>query len=121
MDQSNAVLQICWSRSWGGLEMVTLEACLRLRAQGVRGFAGCRSGSPLAIELEKAGIECLYLDVSHYFAPRAILKLRRFIKAQTVQSIVVHHLKDLWLVRPALMGLAGRRLIGVGHVFLNLK
>lgn len=101
--------------------MVALENAERMRAGGVRVTTACLPGSPLAEALAAAGLGVLAVHRAHkYFAPGAVLALRRELRARPYHAVLVHQLKDLWQIVPALWG-SDARLIGVAHTLVGVK
>lgn len=114
-------VQICLSRSWGGLEMVAGETARSMKSKGHPSFVVCPENSPLAEDCAKHGIPVLFMDLKKRPAPVPSLKLRRFIRDKNITDVVIHQLKDLWIVTPALWKLPSVRAIGFSHTFLDYK
>jgi glycosyltransferase involved in cell wall biosynthesis len=102
--------------------MVALEKAQRLRAKGVDVITAVLPDTPLKDELEKSGLSTLILRPgSKYFSPSTVWRLRRTIRQNQVQAVLVQHLRDLWYMVPALMGFKKVRLVGVAHMFLAVN
>jgi glycosyltransferase involved in cell wall biosynthesis len=95
------VLQTCFSRSWGGLELQALEVTAQLRKRGYPVTLACCTGSRLASEARAAGLEVIEFDVSGYFHPSALLGLARYLRTHPPDIIHCQHSKDLSVVVPA--------------------
>lgn len=101
--------------------MVALENAERMRTNGIRVTTACLPDSPLAQALNAAGLTALPVRRGHkYLAPGAILTLRRELRARPYRAVLVHQLKDLWQVVPALWG-SPARLVGVAHTLVGVK
>ena len=101
------ILQTCFSRSWGGLEIQALEVTRKLHERGHRIWLACFRGSRLDQEAHMARIDTLSLDVSGYFHPLIVWRLGRFIRRRDVQIIHCQLSKDIATLVPA-MKLSGR-------------
>ena len=102
------VLQTCFSRSWGGLEIQALEVTSQLVKRGYPVTLACCTGSRLASEARAAGLRVIEFDVSGYFHPAALVGLSRYIRAHSPKIIHCQHSRDLSVVVPA-AGLSGAR------------
>ena len=96
-----AVLQTCFSRSWGGLEIQALEVSAHLSRRGHTLTLACCAGSRLAHEARAAGLDAFEMNVSGYFHPAAIWKLSRLIRSRSFPLVHCQHSRDLSLVVPA--------------------
>jgi len=63
------VLQICSSRSWGGMEMHMPILCEKLRERGHEVLPVCYEGSPIDKELRRRGFEPTGLNLRGYLHP----------------------------------------------------
>jgi len=97
-----AVLQTCFSPSWGGLEMQALDVSLRLAARGHRLTLACATGTRLAAEAAQARLERFELDVHGYLHLGAAWRLAQRIRAGAIQVVHSQHSRDLATVVPAL-------------------
>jgi glycosyltransferase involved in cell wall biosynthesis len=97
-----SILQTCFSRSWGGLEMQALELSAGLRERGHRVTLAAPDGSRLALEAVRLNVRLLPLNVSGYFHPLLLARLRKTLRADAVDIIHCQHSRDLATVVPAM-------------------
>lgn len=117
-----AVLQTCFSRSWGGLEMVALEIALRMHAEGLAITTACAPGSPLAERLEQAGLKTISVQRKNkYLSLKTIATLRRELKSGQYSAVLVEQLNELWQVVPALWGMPTIKLVGISHTLVGVR
>lgn len=102
------ILQTCFSRSWGGLEIQALEMTAQLGKRGYPVTLACCTGSRLASEAKARSVSAIEPGVSGYFHPGAIWRLSRYIRSAMPQIIHCQHSRDLSLVVPA-ADLSGKR------------
>ncbi len=95
------ILQTCFSRSWGGLEIQALEVTAQLGKRGYPVTLACCSGSRLAAEARDRSLEVAEFDVSGYFHPAAIWRLSRYIRSEAFRIIHCQNSRDLSVVVPA--------------------
>lgn len=113
-------MQLCLSPSWGGLEMSALRFADSLAAHGHSSICGTLEGSPLEANAKMANYSTLSLKKPSRLWPfGASLKLRRSLIENKVDLVFVHHLKDLSVLLPALVGLKKIKLIGLSHVLVK--
>ena len=103
------ILQTCFSPSWGGLEIQSLEVSRHLLRRGHRVTLACLAGSRLHREAQSAGLESLPLGVTGYLHPGAMMALRRCLRRGPVDVIHCQHSRDIATVVPA-MRLTARRI-----------
>lgn len=108
MQEPLSILQSCFSRSWGGLEMQALETSCRLIERGHAVLLACTGGSRLASEAARRQVPLLELGVTGYLHPRAVFALRDELRIRSVGVIHSHHSRDLATLVPAML-LSGRR------------
>lgn len=102
------ILQTCFSRSWGGLELQALEVAKQLQRRGHHVWLACCTGSRLAEEAQSSGIVAVPLDVTGYFHPRAVWRLSRIARHNGIAVIHCQLSKDIATIVPAVR-LSGRR------------
>ncbi len=103
------ILQTCFSRSWGGLEIQALEVTRKLQERGHRVWLACCRGSRLAHEAGASKIDILPLDARGYFHPLIAWRLSRFMRRHDVQVVHCQLSKDIATIVPA-MRLSGHRI-----------
>ncbi len=100
------ILQTCFSRSWGGLEIQALEVTSQIGNRGYPVVLACSSSSRLASEAKARSLEVAEFSVSGYFHPATIWNLSRYIRSKAFRIIHCQHSRDLSIVVPA-AGLSG--------------
>ena len=95
------ILQTCFSRSWGGLEIQALEVSTQIGKRGYPMVLACSSLSRLASEANARSLEVAAFSVSGYFHPGAVWSLSRFIRTKGFRIIHCQHSRDLSVVVPA--------------------
>jgi glycosyltransferase involved in cell wall biosynthesis len=106
--QSFPLLQTCFSRSWGGLEIQALEVTDHLRKRGWPVAIACPPGSRLEDEARRRGIAVLPLDVKGYLHPILAFRLAQAIRREGFRIVHAQLSKDLATVVPA-TDIAGTR------------
>jgi D-inositol-3-phosphate glycosyltransferase len=92
----------------------------RLFAQkGYPSFEICEPGSPIQKALQEQNLEAKTVPSAKYFSPAATWQVRRWIQESNVRAIFLHHMKDIWLVRPALYGMPEVKLFGFARMFFK--
>lgn len=92
----------------------------RLFAQnGYPSFEICEPDSPIQKALQEQNLEAKTVRSAKYFSPTATLQVRRWIQENNVRAIFLHHMKDIWLVRPALYGMPHVKLFGFARMFFK--
>lgn len=103
-----SILEVCTSRSWGGMEMQVLKTS---KALSGRGHSVRLIGYPQATLLQEAaaiGIPCLSLPFKNGIHFGDILRLRKFLKRYPVDIIHTQFSRDLRFIVPAIEGFAPR-------------
>ncbi len=121
MDRQPRLLQVCLSRSWGGLEMVAFELARDMDSRGIDIVTACPADSRLGERLREVGLPVIDIDARKYFDPGAVVKLRRALRERGITNVVLQQLRDIWHMRPALMGFNDVRLSGFAHIFLSVR
>lgn len=96
------ILYSCLSKSWGGMEMVTLTGIKQLLKHNIKVELLCAAESRLQLEANNLGIIIHPLKIGKSPNPVSILKTLTIIKSGSYDLIHSHASKDLWLVVPAL-------------------
>lgn len=99
--------------------MCTLKHSLWFKDAGYKTLGVCLANSPLEEAFRKNEIPHLSLTARGYFSLKDSLSLRRFLKSENADVIFCHHLKDLWRIRLALIGLDHIQLFGFARMFLK--
>ena len=105
--QPLTILQTCFSRSWGGLEIQALELSIGLRERGHHVTLAAPPGSRLATEAAGNGLAVVLLDVTGYVHPVLVWRLRNILRSTGADIIHCQHSRDLATVVPALQ-MSGR-------------
>lgn len=103
-----SILQTCFSRSWGGLEIQALEVTAHLVKRGHRVVLACSTGSRLAREATDRSIPIIEFGVPGLSLPAAAWKISRYIRSNPFQMIHCQHSGDLSAIVPAAQ-IAGSR------------
>ncbi len=102
MTRPLAILQTCFSPSWGGLEMQALELSEGLRDRGHRIVLATQPGSRLAREAVLRGLSVVLFDVTGYAHPVLAWRLHTTLLAYDIDIVHCQHSRDLATVVPAL-------------------
>lgn len=89
--------------------MQALELSAGLQERGHRVTLAAPDGSRLALEAVRHAVPLLPLNVSGYFHPLLVTRLRGALRAEAVDIIHCQHSRDLATVVPA-MQMCGRRI-----------
>lgn len=98
------ILISCLSRSWGGMEMFTVQSAEQLIMQNLDVYLLCLKDSKIDVnsnfipEHKK-----LKVKSSSYLNLTNILRLKRFLIQNHIDLIHTQFSKDLWIISPALM------------------
>lgn len=113
-------MQLCLSKSWGGLEMSAIRYSELLSEHGHESVCACLKDSPLAKASNQAALKTLLLPKSPRLWPfGSSLRLRAALREHQIDVVFVHHLKDLVKLLPALIGLNQVKLVGLSHVLVS--
>lgn len=115
------ILQICLSRSWGGLEMAAFELARDMRARGFEITTACPKNSRLGEQILASNLPHVDIDARKYLDLRAVFRIRRAFREKAISNVVLHQLRDIWHVTPALLGFPRIRLSGFAHIFLSVS
>ena len=114
-------LHICLSESWGGLEMAVSKWNHILSEHGHYNLNICTPDSPLSQDLKQNAMPVIEWNSAHYFAPDFTYKLRKLVKKQHFDAVILQNLRDLWIVSPALPKKSPTKLIGFAQMLLSVK
>ena len=96
------ILYSCLSKSWGGMEMITLIFIRKLIERNYHVELLCAEESRMQIEANNLGIIIHPVKASGYVHPFTILKIALLIKNNNYDLVHTQASKDLWLLVPAL-------------------
>jgi glycosyltransferase involved in cell wall biosynthesis len=96
------ILYSCLSKSWGGMEMITLTFIRKLLERNYNVELICLDESRMQIEVNNLGLIIHPVKASGYVHPVTILKIAALIKKNNYNLVHTQASKDLWLLVPAL-------------------
>lgn len=96
------ILYSCLSKSWGGMEMVTLTGIKQLLKRNIKVELLCAEESRIQLEANNLGIIIHPIKVGKAPNPFSILNISTILKSGCYDLIHSHASKDLWLIVPAL-------------------
>lgn len=96
------ILYSCLSQSWGGMEMITVDAALQLINRGNEVSLLCYPGSKIHLSAKEKKIRTIPLKAGSYFHPTAIFGLVKLLKKEKFDLVHTQASKDLWTLVPAL-------------------
>lgn len=99
------ILEVCTSRSWGGMEMRTLKTAEWFKKTGHKVTLLCFPGSSLHKHAEEININTTTLPFKNGIHLNLILRLRKLLKQNHFDIIHSQFSKDLRFVVPAVEGL----------------
>jgi len=111
------VLYSCLSKSWGGMEMVTITGIKQLLKHNIKVELLCLEESRIQIEANTLGI--IIHPVKSHRTPNLFtsLKISSIINSGSFDIIHSHSSKDLWVIVPALHLLKSRiKLVFTKHI-----
>lgn len=114
-----AVLNICFSRAWGGLEMSSVKMTRLFHQAGYDSLEVCPPDSAIEQALKEQNLSHLPLANKDYVSPKTTIALRRLVRERQIKAVFLHSLRDIWLVTPALWGLPEVRLFGFARMFFK--
>lgn len=113
------VAHVCVTPGLGGLELYSMHIHKMFKEEGYPSLHFCQENSPFEQKLKGEGLDYVSLPKTSYFSPKAIIKVRKEIKARGIKHIYIHHLKDLWFLVPALVGMPEVQLVGFAQMFIK--
>lgn len=96
------ILYSCLSKSWGGMEMLTINAIKQLLNRNYSVELICSADSRIHIEANNLGLIIHPVKAPGYFHPFTSLKISLLIRRNNCDLIHTQASKDLWLLVPAL-------------------
>jgi hypothetical protein len=115
------ILQVCFSGSWGGLEMNALKFTKYFARRGHFSFCLCARGSELHLNLTQAGLPYYAITLFSRYSPLAALRVRQIIKQGGFQIVQLHTPRDLWIISPALWGLEQVKLLAFSRIYFTRR
>lgn len=95
---TGTIAQLCFSGSWGGLEIAALDWTQRFQKFLGRSIGICKAKKPLAERLQTAGLRSYDLNCKNrYFDPATVREIKKIIARENVTFLFVHSSRDLWL------------------------
>lgn len=99
--------------------MSSVKMTRLFQQKGYPSFEICEPESPIHKALGEQGLIAKTVRSSKYFAPSTTLQIRRWVKENNVRALFLHHMKDIWLVTPALYGMPEVKLFGFARMFFK--
>ena len=96
------ILYSCLSKSWGGMEMLTITSIKQLLKRGIEVTLLCSSESRIHTEANSLGIIIHPLNSKILELPLNILKLNGILRSLNFDVVHTHASNDLWLLVPSL-------------------
>lgn len=114
-----SVLNICFSRAWGGLEMSSVKMTRLFHQAGYPSLEICPPDCGIERALKEQDLPHLALANKDYVSLGTTLAIRRLIREREVKAVFLHSMRDIWLVTPALWGMKDVRLYGFARMFFK--
>jgi len=102
------ILYSCLSKSWGGMEMITLIFIKQLLKKNIKVEFLCLKESRMHIEANNLGIILHPVKAAGYVNPLISIKLASIINHGSFDLIHAQASKDLWVIVPALKILSSK-------------
>jgi len=99
------ILEVCTSKSWGGMEMRTIKVSQSFIQSGHDLTLLCYPNSSLNIEANQSSIKTITLPFSNGIHIYLILKLKKFLIKEKFEIIHLQYSRDLRFVIPATEGI----------------
>jgi glycosyltransferase involved in cell wall biosynthesis len=96
------ILKSCGSRSWGGLEMISLQSAMRFTELGHDVRFACADSSKLHARADAAGIKTIPVFTKDSKILSSVSKLKKTIGDFNPDVVHTHLSHDLWTIVPAL-------------------
>ncbi len=114
-----AVLNICFSRAWGGLEMSSVKMTRLFHQAGYPSLEVCPPDCGIEKALKEQDLPHRTLANKDYVSLGTTMAIRRLIQERGVKAVFLHSMRDIWLVTPALWGMKDVRLYGFARMFFK--
>jgi glycosyltransferase involved in cell wall biosynthesis len=101
------ILYSCLSKSWGGMEMVTINTIRQLLDKGITIELLCAAESRIHIEANNFGMMIYPVKAFGYFHPLTTIRVALTIKKRKFDLIHTHASRDLWILVPAMKIIGG--------------
>lgn len=102
-----AILHICLSQGWGGLEMYPIRTGKEFLERGYKVYGLCTSGTQVAQGMQSSGIETFEISSKGKLIASKLLRLNHWLKQRNVKIIHCHKSGDILV--SALLSLLTRR------------
>ncbi|WP_366664462.1 glycosyltransferase family 4 protein [Vibrio coralliilyticus] len=102
-----AILHICLSQGWGGLEMYPIRTGKEFLDRGYRVYGLCISDTQVAQGMQSSGIEVFEVSSKGQLITSQLLQLNQWLKQRSVEIIHCHKSGDI--IVSALLSLLTRR------------
>lgn len=114
-------IQVCVSPSWGGLEMTAFEYARKLKDFGHPSTIIGLTNSPLEKKCSTESIPFIGFSKFGYISWKDSIRLRRYLQSnpEKKQILMVHHLRNLWLLYPSTFRLSNLTCVGFAHMFMR--
>jgi hypothetical protein len=96
------VFYSCLSKSWGGMEMITLTFIKKLLERNISVELLCIEESRMHIEANNMGIIIHSVKAAGYFHPFTAIRISNILERGSYDLVHTQASKDLWLLVPAL-------------------
>ncbi len=114
--RSLKIVQVCTSKSWGGMEMHVASLSELLQGDGQQVMAIADPDSRLFARLKQLSVPLLPIFEGGYIRPRAIRRAHRWLEQVSPDVVHVHFARDLWWLVPAMQRLPRVPLILTKHI-----
>ncbi len=111
----SAILHVCLSKGWGGLEMYPIRTGKEFIKRGHHVYGLCTSGSQVAKGMQDAGIEIFEVESKGQLISSQLIKLNKWLKKKDVKIVHCHKSGDI-LVSALLSLLTKRKTFFTEHM-----
>ncbi|MGY3685385.1 glycosyltransferase family 4 protein [Vibrio coralliilyticus] len=102
-----AILHICLSQGWGGLEMYPIRTGKEFLQRGYKVYGLCTAGTQVADGMRDAGLEIFEVSSKGQLLASQLLKLNKWLKRRNIEIIHCHKSGDILV--SALLSILTRR------------